>query len=263
MLEFPVLEKGPAMIKQTRWVVLSVCAVLIAGGAATAETAKDILDKAIAAHGGADAIKKYPAGKATSKGKINIMGLEVPLEGETLYQLPDLGKNILKLDVGGQKINVVQVFNGGKVKVTANEAATPLSDAQKNEVKEAFYLQAVQNLVPLVEDRTFDVSIIENADKVNGNEVDGLYVKSKGHKDVKLFFDKKSHTLIKMERLGLNEVEKEVKQELYFSDHKKFDGILRPVKSELHMDGKVFMESEITAYKHLEKLDKKEFDISD
>ena len=237
--------------------------LLFAGTSVRAESAREVLDKAIVAHGGSDAIKKFAAGKITSKGKINIMGLEVALEGETVYQLPDLGKNTLKLDVGGMKISVVQVFNAGKVRVTANDAAAPISDAQKDEVKEAFYLQSVQNLVPLLDDKTYDLSMIDNADKVNDKEVIGVLVKAKGHKNVNLFFDKKSHILIKMERQGLNEAEKEVKQEMFFLEHKKFDGILRAVKSELHMDGKTFMEAQVTDYKHLDKVDKKEFDISD
>jgi hypothetical protein len=251
------------MRKSFVWVALAAVSVLAAGAVARAQSAKDILDKAITAHGGAETLKKYPAGKTTSKGKINIMGLEVATEGETVFQMPDLGKNKLSLDVGGQKVSVIQVFNAGKVKVTANGMAMPLSDAMKDEVKEAFHLQLVQNLEPLLDNKAFEVSIIENADKVNGKEVDGLLVKSKGFKDVKIFFDKKSHALVKMDRMGLNEVEKEVKQEMFFLEHKKFDGILRAVKLELHMDGKVFMESEITDYKHLEKVDKKEFDISD
>lgn len=231
--------------------------------AASGQSAREILDKAIAAHGGAETIKKYPAARATSKGTISIMGLEVSFEGETVYQLPDMGKNVLKLDVGGNKVSVVQILNGDKVKVTANEMAAPLSDAQKDEVKEAFFLQSVQNLTPLVEDKKFEVSVIESPEKVNGKEVFGLQVKSKGHRDVKIFFDRKTNWLVKMERMGLNEVEKEVKQEMYFAGHKKFDGILRPVQSELHMDGKVFMKAELSDYKHLEKVDKKEFDVSD
>lgn len=251
------------MRKSFVWVALSAAAILVAAATAQAESAKEILDKAIAAHGGADVLKKYPAGKATTTGKINIMGLEVAMEGETIYQLPDLGRNKLTLDIGGNKVKVVQVFNGGKVKVTANEMAAPLSDAMKDEVKEAFHLQSVQNLAPMLDNKAFEVSVIENADKVKGKDVDGLLVKSKGHKDVKVFFDKKTSVLVKMERMGLNEVEKEVKQEMIFLDFKKFDGILRPVKTELHMEGKLFMESEVTDYQHLEKIDKKEFDISD
>src|SRR5262245_45784769 len=110
-----------------KWTIaLCAVSVLILGNVARAQTAKEIVEKAITAHGGADALKKYPAGKANSKGKISIMGLEVAMEGETTFQLPDLLKNNLKLDIGGMKIDVLQIYNAGKVRVTAAGMATPV-----------------------------------------------------------------------------------------------------------------------------------------
>ena len=245
------------------WIALSAIALLTASEPGRAAAPKEILEKAIEAHGGADLLKKYPAAQATAKGKMNILGMEVVMEEETLYQLPDKEKNTLKLEVGGQKITVVQIYNAGKVRVTANGADTPLSNAQKAEMKESSYLQSLQNLVPLLDSKAFDIGVIDNPDKVKGKAVVGLLVKSKGHKDVKMYFDAKTHVLVKMERMGLNEVEKEVKQELYFLDHKKFDGILCAVKTQMKMEDKVFMESEVTSFKHLDKADAKEFDLSD
>src|SRR5258706_10619973 len=97
------------------WIAVALAAVglFINSQSARAESAKDLVGKAIEAHGGADTIKRYPAGRATSKGKINILGMEIAFDAETIYQLPDQGKNTLKIDVVGQKITVLQIFNGG------------------------------------------------------------------------------------------------------------------------------------------------------
>jgi hypothetical protein len=246
----------------TRAVVATLCLVVWTGRARS-ETAKEVVEKAIAAHGGADNLKKYSAAKTKTKGTISVMGLELEFDGESAYQFPDQMRNILKLDVMGVKVTVVQIYNAGKLKVTANDMSPPISDAQKNEIKESLHLANIQNLVGLLDGKKFELSLIDKTDKVGDKEVVGVLVKSKGYKDLKVFFDKKSHVILKMERKGLDPTEKEVNQVLIFSDMKKYDGILRPGKSELSMDGKKFMTSETVEYKHLDKIDKKEFEISD
>jgi hypothetical protein len=98
---------------------------------------------------------------------------------------------------------------------------------------------------------------------VRDKEVVGVAVKSKGFKDVKLFFDKQTGLLVKTARQGLSPEGKEVGAELIYLEHKKFDGILRPSKAELYMDGKLTTTTELVELKHLDKIDKKEFDVSD
>ena len=230
---------------------------------ARAESDKEVIEKAIEAHGGAALFKKYPAGQATSKGKMTLLGMEVTMTSEGTYLLPDMYKNVLTLEVANQNVTVTQIYNAGKMKVTANGTTPPLSDAQKSEMKEGMHLLTVQNLVPLLDEKKYEIALTDKADKVKDAEVVGVLVKSKDYKEVKLFFDKKNHLLVKMERKGLDPAEKEVAQEIFLSDFKKFDGILLASKREILMDGKKFLKSEIVDCKYLEKVDKKEFDISD
>jgi hypothetical protein len=239
--------------------------LMFAPDRACGETAKEVVQKAVDAMGGADTIKKYTAARTAGKGKMSIMGLDIELETTALYQLPDKAKNVMKMEVLGQKVTVTQIVNGDKIKMTANDMEPPLNDDAKAELKESIVLQAVQNLAPLLEDKGFELSLIENPEKVKDKEVVGVLVKAKNIKDTKLFFDKKTNLLVKVERKGIDPMGggKNVNQEMIFLDHKKFDGITRPVKMEVFMDGKKFMEAEVTEYKHLDKADKKEFDISD
>ena len=230
---------------------------------ARAETAKEVIEKAIEAHGGAALFKKYPAVKGTSKGTMNLQGLELAMTSETTYFLPDKYKSLLTLEVGNQKVNVSQIYNAGKLKMIANGMTPPLSDAMKAETKDAIRLMAVQNLVPLLDETNYEITLIDKADKVKDAEVVGVLVKSKGYKDIKISFDKKNHLLVKIERKGLDAADKEETQEIFFSEFKKFDGIFRPTKCEILMDGKKFLKSEIVDCKHFEKVDEKEFDVSD
>jgi hypothetical protein len=239
--------------------------VFLAGSSSNsfaADSAKEIVEKAIEAHGGAANLKKYSAAKSSSKGTLYILGQEIPIVIESTYQQPDKLKNVLKLDFMGQKTNLVQIYNAGTAKMTTNDMVTPLSDAQKDELKEEVRLQALEGLIVLL-DKSCELSLLDKSENVGDKEVVGVLVKSKGFKDAKLFFDKKTNALVKMERRGLDPTDKEVDQVILYSEMKKFDGILRPLKSELKMDGKVLMETETTNYKHLEKVEKKEFDIDD
>src|SRR5207249_1792438 len=96
--------------------------------------------------------------------------------------------------------------------------------------------------------------------KVGDNETVGVSVTGKDVKEVKLYFDKSTHLLAKVERMGTAPMSTdEVKQEIFLSDYKEVQGMKRPTKTVMNNDGKKFMESTVTEQKYLEKLDDKDF----
>jgi hypothetical protein len=252
-----------AMMRTTALCFVALVLVACAPKRSFAQTAKEIIQKAIDAHGGLDNLKKYPGAKATEKGKMTIMNLEATIESEETYLLPDQFKSVMKIEVLGQKQAVTQIFSAGKMKTTANGVSLPLSDAMKDEMKNSMNVHVATELYPLLEDKKFEISAIANPEKVGGKDVVGVLVKMKGQKDCKLFFDAKTFVMVKIERKGLDFTEKEVDQQMLLLDNKKFDGILRPVKYDLLFDGKKVATVEVVSFKHLAKVDKKEFDIAD
>lgn len=241
----------------------SVVVLAALASSAVAQTPKEIVEKAIAAQGGLDNLKKYPGGKETSKGKIFIGAVEATVEGEQTYLMPDMLKIVTKMEVGGMKVTIDQIFNAGQFKMTASIPTPPLSDAAKKEIKNTMNLHIASELYPLLDDKRFEMSVIDKPEKVKDKEVVGLLIKVKGESDLKFFFDAKTFVMVKIERKGLDFAEQEVNQEMLILDHKKFDGILRVAKYEMLFDGKKAAEMEVTGYKHLDKVDKKLFDISD
>jgi len=238
--------------------------VLLVPTVARAETPKEVVEKAIKAHGGLDNLKKASIARMTFKGTMSQMNLEIPIEGEMTYQLPDKEKTVMTLELFGQKVKVVQTVNGSRARATANGAAAPLTKGQKEEMLEGLRLQAISNLVPLLDEKAYELRPIDKPDKVMGKDVVGLLVKPKKGKEVKIFFEKDSYRLVKMARKGLDPAgEKEVEQETIFSDFKKFDGVLEAVKQEVFNDGKKSMTMKLTSFKVLDKVDQKEFAISD
>lgn len=244
--------------------VLTLALVLGVAGRATAQDdPKEVIKKAVAAHGGAEKLDKFKASRSTGKGTISIMGLELEFTAESSSQLPDKQKTVVKMDVMGQPISVVQLVNGEKMSLTLNGMSVPAPDAMKEELKEAVGLMRASTLTPLLNDAGYELKAIPGI-KVDGNETVGVEVSGHGLKEVKFYFDKKSNLLVKMERKGLDPTDmtgagNEVLHETFLSDYKDTQGVKRPTKTILHVDGKKYMETISTKIELLEKLDDSEF----
>src|SRR5205823_13910481 len=63
--------------------------LILAGPAFAQDDAKAIVERAIAAHGGADKLDKFIAARVQSKGSIAAQGGQVPFVSVGVYQLPD------------------------------------------------------------------------------------------------------------------------------------------------------------------------------
>lgn len=243
----------------------SILALAVMASMAECQTPAEVLKKAIEAEGGAEAIKKYPAGKSAGKGTIDVMGMSLPFTSESTFEFPDKFRNVITLDVMGMKIPVTQICNGDKIKMTLNGMAVPLPDNVKDEFKEMPYIEEVTQLVTLVDEKKFKLETIEKPAAVDEEEVDGILIQSKGHKDVKLFISKKTHLVLGIERKSISPDGGggEVTEFTKVGGYKKVDGIQHATKVEVLHDGKKYMTSEETEFKHLEKAEASEFDVSD
>jgi hypothetical protein len=163
----------------------------------------------------------------------------------------------------GQKIKMVQVVNGDKMRMVANGMEMPVDEANKGELKESLILHQIGQLTPLLEDKAFEVTLLPEKAKVADSEAFVVLIKAKGLKDTKIYIDTKTYLVTKMEKRGLNTEQKEGNQEYFLSDYKKVDGVMMPMKSKVLHDGAKFMESTTTELKLLDKVEKSEFDISD
>jgi hypothetical protein len=231
---------------------------------AVGQSARDVVQKAIDAHGGAALLKQYPACKLSAKGTFHIMGRDVVFESAQWAQAPDKYKNVLMLSLEGQTVAATQVYNAGKVTFMVGDKAQTLSEAQIDDIKQNMHSEYLcATLLPLLDEKNVTLSLIGKADKVLGRDVVGIVAKSSGYKDVKLFFDKKTHLLAKTERKGIDPDQKAVVCESFFLEYKKLDGIVRGIRFEDYDDGKLHLEMTITDYRHLERIDPKEFAIDD
>jgi hypothetical protein len=233
----------------------------LAAAAAADNDAETILDRALKAHGGKEALTKYQAGKSKSKGKLFVLGQELEFTQQAAYMLPDKFKESMQMSFAGQNVSNVTVANGDQFSITVNGMAFPVTDAVKTALKEARYLMKVSRLAALAGNKEYKLAALPET-KVEGKPAVGIKVSSKGHKDANLYFSKDTGLLVKVEQTVLDPMtQKEVKEERIITEYGKKgkDGIPPPKKLKVLRDGNKHMEAEVTEGQFLEKLPDSEF----
>src|SRR5262249_45019488 len=110
---------------------------------------KDIVAKAIKAHGGEEFLSKHKAVQTSEKGKIDVPGVGmVDFTEESVYMLPDKFKHTIEFQAMNAKIRVVALINGGKpiVEATANGQAVDLGENIKEAYKNVPHVLRVSHL---------------------------------------------------------------------------------------------------------------------
>ncbi len=229
-----------------------------AGRAADPADARAILDRAAQAHGGLDKLSALRADRVKAKGVVFLNKSKIPFTAETSIQLPNQFRNVMRFEVNGKPRTLTQILNGDQGWVTDDgKVLTPDAKALNN-MKEMIYLDNVVRLAPLLKEKGFDLKTLPET-KVNDRPAVGVRVASKGHKDVDLYFDRKTSLLVKTVHPVVNAEGKEVQQEEYYSDHRETNGCKRPMKVVAYQDGVKSMEGELTEVKYLDRIDPREF----
>lgn len=245
-----------------RTILPALAAGLLLGltqGASAQDDVRAIIQKAIKAHGGEQKLARMKAVRDQAKGTMYLGDMAIAFTGESVYQLPSQLKNVIRVEVQNMKVTVIQVFDGDKGWVHNNGQTKPLEGPMLDSVKETIYAFNLSLLTPLLDDKTFTLTALGES-KVNGMAAFGVKVSSKGHKDVRLYFDKGTGLLVKRDYEGLDAGgAKEVPHEEVYSDFKEYEGVVRPRKVVVFQDGKKFLEGEVTDVRFFDKIDPREF----
>ena len=251
------------------WVLGLAVALVVARTAAADEKAEAVVKKAIDAHGGADALNKYKAGKFKLKGEISVMNMEFEFTGTVSYMTPDRYKLEVNAEIMGMKLVINQVVKGDSIKSSGTIGGMQIpmnSDAEKQELKMAAVLQEAEQLTPLLDAKKFTIKTGDE-DTVNGKKASVVIVTPKAiDKELKIYFDKESGLVVKTAHKGLGPGEgapTEVLEETYHTEYKKVSGVQTATKLTVTHDGKKFMTMDVSDIELLEKIDDKEFTIDD
>jgi hypothetical protein len=246
-------------MNRSLWLLAPLALLPAAGSAPAQETAREIVERAVKAHGGMDRLAKVRADRVKVKGVVFAGDEKHPVTVETFVQLPGQYKSVIQMTGKERQTTIVQAIDGDTSWVTLDgKPQTKVPAAALAELKAARYLDGVVRLVPLLTDKRYELMAL-GASKVNGRAVLGVGVLCKGQREVRLYFDKETGLLAKTEQALEVDRDKEVHQEAYYTDYKDFAGYKRPTRMTVYRDGKKTQEAELVEVRYYEKMDKKVF----
>ncbi len=231
---------------------LGVAMLLVLAGpaAASEKEAREIVDRAIKAQGGADALARAAQCKRTDTGTQLLLGRDVPLTSYVVRSLPD--KLRLQIELN-RKVKTTIVLNGDKGWQSDGGApAAPLLSQRVRELREEAYLWWLTTLVPLTKPGV-TLSTLPDI-KVDDEPAAGIKVVSRGHHDVRMYFSKRNGSLVKIE-CQATEGGVRVDKEYFYSGYREFDGARLHTKEIVKIDGKKATVISITDYSFPEKIE--------
>ena len=215
--------------------------------------AQAVIERAIKAHGGAEGLAKAQTVRRTGNGTISVGGSELPFTDEQVAQLPDRLRVTVEID---KRTRLTIAINGAKGWQSTGGATVELPKERLDELREEAYAAWLTTLVPLTKG-SFDVAVLPET-KVSDRPALGIKATSKGHEEARLYFDKESGLLVKLER-PTKEAGLAVTKDYVYSDFKDFTGVKLPTRQVLTLNGTKFSELTVTEYKFLTKVDESTF----
>jgi outer membrane lipoprotein-sorting protein len=216
------------------------------------DDARAVVDKSIQAIGGEAKLAKHKAVTFSEKGTYYGMGKGQPYTGTYAIQWPGQFRmeilNVFTLVLDGDKGWVKSM---GEVKEMTKEQLA----AQQHNQRAGW----MSSLLPL-RDKAFQLKTLPDA-KVGTQETRVVVAARPDWPEAKLYFDKTSNYLVKMEyRTKAPELKyKDVTADIVYSDFRDVDGVKVAHKMVMKQDGNLFVEAELTSMEAKGKLDAKTF----
>jgi hypothetical protein len=232
--------------------VVSVFALIIYSVRGNEEAKlREIIARAIKAHGGAENLEKFKGSIANTKGKL----LDLEYIAEAAIQLPDCSRTAAESKLG----KFLQILNGDKGWIKIGELGKECNKEELAEMREQLNAVRISHLTVL-SDKEYKLSPL-GEENVDDRPAVGVRVEHKGFRDVSLFFDKENSLLLKMQTRIKDPLRgEEFTAETLYSDYKNVDGLMIAHKFTIKYEGKVYNEGEITEVKLAEKLDESMFE---
>jgi hypothetical protein len=224
---------------------LTLVIVLGLGPAVMAqESARAVVERAIAAHGGPEKLARLRAERVRLRGVLYVGGSRVPFANEVTVQLPHSYRSVVEVKIGSGTQTVVHVLTGDEASITIDGQPQTVPATHRSQLRQTLELESAVRLVPLLTDSSFTLTHLGTF-QMQGREVVGLRVQGKGQRDLKLYFDREKALLVKAEHLLDGPGGKDVRQECFYSDYRESGGHLRPGRMAAYRDGKKVMEAEL------------------
>lgn len=206
---------------------------------------KALVEKAMKAQGGADKLGDIKS--ATIKWKATLPDGRVFLN--TMSIQPPHRIRMVMEEQGGKKEKRVEILNGDKGHIQQDGKTADMSEERVTDLRERVHRMKVTAMIGKLEGPSYHLTALGES-KAAKHTVEGIKVTSKGHPDIKMFFDKDSGLLVKAETKVHNRKDgKQVDQETLYSDYKDIgNGLKRPMTVRFFLMGKPSRQVEVIKY---------------
>lgn len=239
---------------------LAATAWFVAGAAAEeaeSAAARKIIDRAIEAAGGREALKLYEKPfYMVRKGKALGGTRWGEFTTKVTTWLPEKDSINQESTFNGKTKSLGSRFNGEKgwqIGYSSRGGTTEMNAAAVESTRTRLYFDWVNTLLPL-DDAEFRLTVLDEI-MVDERPAVGVKVSRMNQKDVELYFDKDAMTLVKQVidyngRLS----------ERYYDDFAEHDGLVYPKKLVHYVSGKKVTEIETVEFKLLDEIDESIFE---
>jgi hypothetical protein len=238
---------------RTTW--LAAVAAVVCSGVAASVRADDrgaavaVIERAIKAHGGEEALARSRILSRTGAGNMSLSGKTVAFTEDTVWSLPDRIRMTLDIEKGAR---VTLVINGDKGWQASGGAVLEMGKERLDEVREEINVSWLATLTPLLKEPYTLTPLPDRT--VEGSPAAGVKVSVKGQPDASLYFDKRTNLLAKIDRRA-RESGLTFNKTYLFSDYQDVDGVKLPAREVQLLEGKKFIERTSAAYKLLSRTD--------
>lgn len=234
---------------------LLVC--VLSTGLVRGQDAESVIKKAIEAAGGAETLKKFPAARLSATGTLTPNDkTTIAVKAEQVYFIPGRSRITMSLEPMGQKLEVVNVVNVDKARYVVNGSPVPITEAASQELVAAMTTLEAAHLLPLLDAKRFTLRLDKLAKDTDTTTV---LVASRNGTEMRLGIDRAGQ-LVRLSRKAYDANSgKTLDQEQVFSDFKSFEGLVRPTKVVVLLDGKKTLELTTEKFTPLATVDAKEF----
>lgn len=213
-----------------------------------------LLDRDIAAHGGADRLGAY--GARVERWKGSHPGKSVRFSSMTSVQLPDKWRHQLGSDVTGRA--AVFVVNGDRGWLIKRGRAEDLAGDDLTTCRERLHAEHCLPQLVSLKGSEYTLTLLGEAE-VGGRPAVGMRVSRKSYGDVSLIFDKQRWLLLKMARQVKVAQAGLFTAETLYDDYRAVNGIQVAHRRTVRRDGRPVTVYHLTEVKFHERLDARLF----
>jgi hypothetical protein len=224
------------------------------------EKEQKLLERAVQEQGGESNVARLRIMRVKCEGTsaVNAGQPAMRFSIEDTWQMPSQYRSLQIFEINGAKTSQLSVNDGTNGWIQLNGQIQAMTKDDITERLEQQYAESFDRL-QFLKDKALEIESVDDI-KIDGKPAAGVRIRSKGHRDVRLYFDVETGLLAKRQHRVFDPASgKEVVQEVFFTDYQDHHGTKYPGKLLDHRDGKLLAEIKVVEVEFFDKLDAKIF----